>query len=167
MADQSNFKYLDPFLSLDLQWIIHLIFQSKSVIRNILNQHYGSCQYRRGATYRKSVGKMMSRYLTHRLKCWDDWNAASESCSSHKTHGIPCKWNQIITIPTRIINDRLLTRLAKNAPIGAATTPPIINPKTIGQLSTPTKTGIHRCWKSNKNSVVFTVPIVSLGFFPW
>jgi hypothetical protein len=42
---------------------------------------------------------------------------------------------------------RLFTRLAKKAPTGAATTPPVIKPNTTGQLSTPTKKRNTPCAK--------------------
>ena len=73
----------------------------------------------------------------------------------------------MITIPIVIIINLLSTFEANTAPIGAAITPPTINPKTICQLSIPTKNINTPVLKNvTTNSAVFTVPIVSHGFFP-
>ena len=73
----------------------------------------------------------------------------------------------IMTNPT--INMMVLgfINLSKYAPIGAARTPPTINPRIVFQLWNPRKNkNTPVLAKATKNSAVLTVPIVSFGVFP-
>src|SRR5215204_5743186 len=70
-------------------------------------------------------------------------------------------------IPTAIIMVLRGSFPAKRAAIGAASVPPIMSPKTIYQLLTPTdKKKVKALAKVIKNSVRLTEPTVYLGLLP-
>ena len=71
------------------------------------------------------------------------------------------------TIPTKIIIDLVGILFAMYAAIGAAITPPIINPKIMAQCVKPMSViNVKELARVMKNSARLTDPIVYLGFFP-